>query len=101
VASKSKILWDLTAIEIKPDFALIDIKLKTDNGIDITKKITDNLDTALIYITGHFNGELMQLMLAAKPYEYTVKPFEENQLKCTIENTLYRRRIYQRIILSK
>lgn len=89
------------AIEIKPDLALIDIKLKADNGIDIAKKITDNFDTAVIYITGHFNEELMQLMRATKPYGYAVKPFEENQLKYTVENALYRRRIHQRIILSK
>jgi CheY-like chemotaxis protein len=89
------------ASEIKPDLVLIDIKLKNDNGIEIAKNITNNFDTAIIYITSYLNAEMIQLMRATKPYGYVSIPFEENQLKYNVEEALYRRRIYRRFILSK
>ena len=85
----------------KPDLVLIDINLKNDSGIELAKKITDNLDTALIFISPVLNEEMMQLMRAIRPYGYISLPFEENQLKYTVENALYRRRIHQRFIVSK
>lgn len=89
------------ANDAKPDLALIDIKQKNDNGIELAKKITNSLDTAVIYITGYLTDETMQLMRATKPYGYISKPFEENQFKYTVEDALYRRKIRQRFILSK
>jgi DNA-binding NtrC family response regulator len=89
------------ANEVKPDLALINIKQKDDDGIELAKKITNNFDTAVIYITGYLTEEIMQHMRATRPYGYISKPFEENQLKYTVEDALYRRRIHQRFILSK
>jgi CheY-like chemotaxis protein len=85
----------------KPDLVLIDIDLKKDNSIELAKKITDSLDTALIFITSGLNEEMMQLMRATRPHGHISLPFEENQMKYTVENALHRRRIYQRFILSK
>lgn len=87
--------------KIKPDLVLIDIKLKSDSGIEIAKNINDNFDTAIIYLTGYLDEEIVQLMRSTKPYGYISIPFEENQLKYNVEDALYRRRIYQRFILSK
>jgi len=89
------------ANEEKPDLVLINIDLKNDNSIELAKKITDNLDTALIFITSSLNEEIMQLMRVTRYYGYIALPFEENQIKYTVENALYRRRINQRFILSK
>lgn len=89
------------ANEKKPDLVLIDIDLKNDNSIELAKKITDNLDTALIFISPLLNEEMMQLMRAIRPYGYISLQFGENQIKYTVENALYKRRIHQRFILSK
>jgi len=89
------------AVDKKPDLVLIDINLKNDSGIELAKKITDNFDTALIFISPFLNEEIMQLMRAIRPYGYIFLPFEENQLKYNVENALYKRRIHQRFILSK
>ncbi|HML04188.1 MAG TPA: response regulator [Methanobacterium sp.] len=89
------------ANEEKPDLVLINIDLKNDNSIELAKKITDNLDTALIFITSSLNEEIMQLMRVTRYYGHIALPFEENQIKYTVENALYRRRINQRFILSK
>ena len=95
-----------TALEkaqgMKFDLALINIEFKNiHDRINIAKKITDNFDTAIVYITSYFNGEIMQLMRTTKPYGYITKPLEENQLKYTVENALYKRKIYKRFVASK
>ncbi len=95
-----------TALEkaqgMKFDLALINIEFKNiHDRINIAKKITDNFDTAIVYITSYFNGEIMQCMRTTKPYGYITKPLEENQLKYTVENALYKRKIYKRFIASK
>lgn len=88
--------------EVKLDLALINIELENiDNRINFAKKITDNCDTAIVYIIPPFDNGIMQLMRATKPYGYILKPFEENQLKYTVENALYKRKIYKRFIASK
>ncbi|MGZ7049750.1 MAG: response regulator [Methanobacterium sp.] len=89
------------ANKIKPDLTLIDIKIKKENGIKLAKEITDNYDTAVVYITGHFDEEMVQLMRATRPYGYISMPFEENQLKFKVEDAMYRHKIHQRFILSK
>lgn len=89
------------ANEKKPDLVLINIDLKNDNSIELAKKITNNFDTALIFITSGLNEEMMQLMRTTRPFGYISLSFEENQIKYTVENALYRRRIHQRFILSK
>lgn len=88
--------------EVKVDLVLITIELENmDVRTNFAKKIADNFDTAIVYITPYFNNEIMQHMRATKPYGYILKPFEENQFKYTVENALYDRKIYQRIIASK
>ncbi len=95
-----------TALEkvqgIKLDLALINIEYKNLNDrINFAKKITDNFDTAVVYVTSYLDDEIMQYMRATRPHGYITKPFEENQLKYTVENALYKRKIYKRFIASK
>jgi len=95
-----------TALEkvqgIKLDLALINIKFENcNNRINFAKKMTNNFDTAVVYITSNFNDEIMQHIRATKPYGFISKPFEENQLKYTVENALYKRKIHKRFIASK
>ncbi len=88
--------------EVKIDLALINIELENmDSRINFAKKVADNFDAAVVYITPYFNIQIMQHMRATKPYGYICKPLEENQLKYTVENALYKRKIYKRFIASK
>jgi FOG: CheY-like receiver len=88
--------------EIKVDLVLINIELGNMNGrINFAKEIADSFDTAVVYIAPYFNNEIMQHMRATKPYGCIFKPLEENQLKYTVENALYKRKIYKRFIASK
>lgn len=88
--------------KIKPDLTLVYIGLKnTGCRIKFAKKITDNFDTAIVYLTSNLDDEIIRNMRDTKPYGYISKPFEENQLKYTVENALYKRKIHKRFIASK
>ena len=88
--------------EEKLDLALIYIGLKNATcRIKFAKKITDNFDTAVVYLTSQLDDQIMRYMRATRPYGYISKPFEENQLKYTVENALYKRKINKRFIASK
>lgn len=100
VASSEKEALDM-AHDIKPDLALISLGVKNNNRIDFAKKISDNYDTAVIYVTGYFDEEMIQYMRASRPYGFISKPLDENQLKYTVEKALYRRNLHRKIIASK
>lgn len=87
--------------KMKPDLVLIDTELKNGDGIKLAQKITDNFDTAVVYIISYFDEKMMQLLRATRSYGYVSLPFEENQLKYKVEDAIYRRRIHQRFVLSK
>lgn len=90
------------AIEIKPDLILMDIGIKNcTDGIKIAKEITNNLDTAIVYLLSYFDEKMMRYMRTTKPYGYISKPFDENQLKFTVEKALYMRKINKMFITSK
>ena len=89
------------ANKIKPDIILINIDLKDNNGINLAQKITNNSDSAIVYITGYLDEKNMKLMRSTKPYGYISTPFEENQLKYTVEDAIYRHKLHQWFILSK
>ncbi len=100
IASSKKEALKL-AYNMKPDLVLIDTNFKNDNGIKLAEKLINDFDTAIVYITSYFNEEMMQMMRKTRPYGYISMSFEENQLKYNVEDALYRRKIYQRFILSK
>lgn len=87
---------------IKPDLVVIDIESKDKiDGIEIAREITDNYDAAILYLTPYFNEELMKYTRTNKLYGYISKPFEENQLKFKVEETLNTRKIFKSLIASK
>ena len=89
------------ANKIKPNLIIMDIDLKNENGINLAKKIMNNIDTALIYITDYLDDENRDLMRITRPYGYISKNYEENQIKYTIEDAIYRHKIHQNFIISK
>lgn len=87
---------------INPDLVIIDIEFRNKiDGIEIARRITDNYDAAILYLTPYFNEELMKYTRTNKLYGYISKPFEENQLKFKVEETLNTRKIFKSLIASK
>lgn len=74
--------------EMLPDLVLMDIILKGDiDGITAAEEIR-KLDIPLIYLTANSENATQERALATKPRGYILKPFENRELKETVESAL-------------
>ena len=76
----------------KPDIILMDIVMpgKT-NGIAAAKVINKELDIPVIFITSHADDKTIREVKKVNPYGYILKPFNDLELKATIELALFRK----------
>ncbi len=73
-----------------PDLILMDIMLKGNiDGVEASRRIRDKMDIPIIYLTAYADGETLQRAKVTTPYGYILKPFEENDLRTTVEIALY------------
>ncbi len=81
------------AEETRPDLILMDIRLKGDmDGVEAAQRIREKLDIPVIYLTAHADDTTLQRAMVTGPYGYVLKPFEEKELRITIEMALHRHR---------
>lgn len=78
---------------MKPEIILMDIVMpgKT-NGIAAAKEIYENLGIPVILITSYADDKIIDEAKKANPYGYIVKPFNERELKASIELALFRKK---------
>lgn len=77
-----------------PDLVLMDIMLKEEpDGIDTGQVIRNNYQIPLIFLTAYADDETLERAKFAEPSGYLIKPFEERQLRSTIEMALYKYRL--------
>jgi len=79
------------ALGLKPDLILMDIHLdgKRD-GIDAATEITNKFEIPIIFVTAHAEEETLRRAKGIKPYGYIIKPFEEDELRATVQMALSR-----------
>ncbi|MDZ7337832.1 MAG: response regulator [candidate division KSB1 bacterium] len=81
------------AEETHPDLILMDIRLKGEmDGVEAAERIRAKLDIPVIYLTAHADDNTLQRAMVTGPYGYVLKPFEEKELRITIEMALHRHR---------
>jgi CheY-like chemotaxis protein len=79
---------------ILPDLVLMDIMLKGEiDGIHAAGEIRKRFNIPVIYLTAYSDEETLQRAKLTEPYGYILKPFEENDLRTTIEIALYRHQV--------
>lgn len=84
-----------------PDLILMDIKLKGElSGIEAAARIRDIYDIPVIFLTSYSDDETLQKATATDPYGYIVKPFEDYELRTTIEISLHKHRA-ERLLKEK
>jgi len=84
--------------EIKPHIVLMDIRLAGEmDGIEAAEIIKNNYHIPVIYITAHADENTLERAKLTEPYGYIVKPFDEQDLKTTIEIALYKHQIEQQL----
>lgn len=82
------------AEELKPDLVVADIVLEgTMDGIDAVRQIRARLDIPAIYLTAYTDERTVQRAKLTEPVGYILKPFDERELRFTIEVGLHKHQI--------
>jgi PAS domain S-box-containing protein len=63
------------------------------DGVETAEEIHDGFDIPVIFLSGHSDDQTLRRAKITQPYGYLVKPFEERELRTTIELALFRHRI--------
>lgn len=83
----------------RPDLVLMDIRLQGErDGIAVAHAIRQQFQLPVIFITAYSEDATLDRAKLAEPYGYILKPFEDRELRSTIEITLYKHRAEQEIL---
>jgi PAS domain S-box-containing protein len=76
--------------ELRPELVLMDVRLRGElDGIQAAEIIRDRFNVPVIYLTAYADEETILRAKKTKPFGYLVKPFNERELRATIEITFY------------
>ncbi|HEY2343986.1 MAG TPA: response regulator [Chthoniobacteraceae bacterium] len=82
----------------KPELALMDIHLKGKiDGIQAAAELRKTTDIPVVFITAHADDSTLRRAGLTEPYGYVVKPFDERELRATIEVAICRRQAEDRL----
>jgi PAS domain S-box-containing protein len=88
----------IMAKEHSPDLILMDIKIEGEiDGVETAEMIRSELDIPVIYLTAHADEKTLGRAKHTEPLGYILKPFEEIDLKSTIEISMYKHQIDKRL----
>ncbi len=77
--------------ENTPDLVLMDIVLKGEmDGIEAADQIHSLFNIPVVYLTAYADDAILERAKATEPYGYIIKPFEDRELRSTIEMALYK-----------
>jgi two-component system, cell cycle sensor histidine kinase and response regulator CckA len=84
--------------ELRPDLVLMDIVLKGDmDGVETAQKMREHFDIPIVYLTAYADESTLQRTKLTEPYGYILKPFEEIELRTTIEMALYKHKMEKKL----
>ena len=84
--------------DINPNLILMDIMLKGDmDGIETAQKIRSIFDVPIIYLTSYSDKQTMERAKQTEPYGYILKPFEDNELICSIERAICKHQMEKKL----
>jgi len=76
----------------RPDVVLMDIVMPGKlNGIEAAKIITEELDIPVVFVTAYADDSVVTSAKSVRPCGYIVKPFNELELRATLESALSRK----------
>lgn len=78
----------------QPDLILMDIRLKGKvDGIEAAQKIRERFNIPVVFLTAYADDQTLERALATSPFGYLIKPFQEKELKTTLEIALSRHQL--------
>jgi DNA-binding NtrC family response regulator len=79
------------AAEARPDLVLMDIALRDGaDGIVTAERLRAELAVPVVFVTAFADAETLERAKRVSPHGYIIKPFDERDLRATIEIALYR-----------
>jgi CheY-like chemotaxis protein len=80
-----------TVVKLRPSLVMMDIRLQGEmDGIQAAQRIRREARIPVIFLTAHSDDTTLQRAKMAEPFSYIVKPFNERELKASIEMALHR-----------
>jgi PAS domain S-box-containing protein len=84
--------------EAQPDLVLMDIRLRGIlDGIQTSHKIRSQLDVPIVYLTAHADEDTLGRAQETEPYGYLVKPFQDEELRATVQMALYKHNMEKKL----
>ncbi len=84
--------------QISPDLVLMDIMLKGKmDGIETAGNIRSKLNIPIVYLTAFAQEEILERAKISEPFGYIIKPFQDRELKSTVEIALYKHSMEKRL----
>jgi two-component system, cell cycle sensor histidine kinase and response regulator CckA len=82
----------------RPDLILMDIKIQGDmDGLEASRIIREKYRLPVIMLTAFADEQTLNRAKVSGPFGYILKPFDERELRTTIEMALYRHRMELRL----
>lgn len=92
-ADSGELAVDLAG-RLRPSRVLMDIKLKGPmDGVEAARLIQEAWGIPVIYLTAYADDATLERARLTGPFGYLIKPFEDRELRLTIEMALYKHRI--------
>lgn len=74
-----------------PDIVLMDINLQGEiDGVDAAQQIRSNQQIPVVFLTAYADQHTIERAKATEPFGYLLKPFQDRELKTTIEIAIQR-----------
>jgi len=84
--------------ELRPDLVLMDITLgKGMDGIETANRIHAKYNIPVIYVSSNIAEDMIEQIKATNPFGFIVKPFEDRELRITMEMALYRHKMEEKL----
>jgi DNA-binding NtrC family response regulator len=79
------------AAELRPDLVLMDVELRDGpDGITVAERLRAIMAVPVVFLTAYADAATLDRAKRASPHGYVVKPFDERDLRATLEIALYR-----------
>jgi hypothetical protein len=87
---------------LKPDLILMDVKLKgAMDGIEAAERIRREHSVPVVYLTAYTDDDTLRRAKVTEAFGYLLKPFEDRELRMTIEMALYKHTMERKLRESR
>ena len=88
--------------ELKPDLILMDVMLKgAMDGIEAAERIRREHSVPVVYLTAYTDDDTLRRAKVTEAFGYLLKPFEDRELRTTIEMALYKHTMERKLRESR